>query len=125
MSLKSIVRELRVMKDGIGNVSRRGSEGRRWRNRGRAHIAPDQVPAPSVTPAEQSQWASLPSELLLDIIKRVEENETTWPARAVVVFCASVCKSWRDVTKETIRTPEQCGRLTFPMSLKQVLINLF
>ncbi|KAL1354833.1 hypothetical protein AAHE18_05G071100 [Arachis hypogaea] len=49
----------------------------------------------------------------------VEESETSWPARTVVVSCASVCKSWRAVTKEIVNTPEQCGRLTFPISLKQ------
>ncbi|XP_009590675.1 tubby-like F-box protein 5 [Nicotiana tomentosiformis] len=116
MSFKSIVRELREMKDGIGNISRRGVEGRHWRNRTRSHIAPDVAPFDQI---EQGQWANLPPELLLDIIRRVEESETTWPARTVVVFCASVCKSWRGVTKEIVRTPEECGKLTFPISLKQ------
>ncbi|CAJ2635582.1 tubby-like F-box protein 5-like [Trifolium pratense] len=41
------------------------------------------------------RWETLPPELLLDIIRRVEESETFWPARAAVVCCASVCKSWR------------------------------
>lgn len=120
MSFKSIVRELRVMKDGIGNISRRGVEGRHWRNRTRSHIAPDVAPFDQI---EQGQWANLPPELLLDIIRRVEESETTWPARTVVVFCASVCKSWREVTKEIVRTPEECGKLTFPISLKQVIYS--
>lgn len=117
MSFKSIVRELKEMKDGIGNISRRGSERKYWRSRTRSHIAPDQIP-PS-EPVQQSQWANIPPELLLDIIGRVEASETSWPARSVVVFCASVCRSWRDVTKEIIKTPEECGRLTFPISLKQ------
>ncbi|KAJ8550097.1 hypothetical protein K7X08_033804 [Anisodus acutangulus] len=116
MSFKSIVRELREMKDGIGNKSRRGVEGRNWRDRARSHIAPDVAP---LEPSEQGQWANIPPELLLDIIRRVEESETTWPARTAVLFCASVCKSWREVTKEIVRTPEECGRLTFPISLKQ------
>ncbi|XP_009610594.1 tubby-like F-box protein 5 [Nicotiana tomentosiformis] len=116
MSFKSIVRELREMKDGIGSISRRGMEGRRWRNRTRSHIAPE---VSHFDPDQQGQWANLPSELLLDIIRRVEESETSWPARTVVVFCASVCKSWREVTKEIVKTPEECGRLTFPISLKQ------
>ncbi|XP_055805878.1 tubby-like F-box protein 5 [Solanum dulcamara] len=116
MSFKSIVRELREMKDGIGNISRRRLEGRHLRNRTRSHIAPDVAP---FEPSEQGQWANLPPELLLDIICRVEESETTWPARTVVLFCASVCKSWREVTKEIVKTPEECGRLTFPISLKQ------
>ncbi|KAF9678297.1 hypothetical protein SADUNF_Sadunf07G0020300 [Salix dunnii] len=118
MSIKSIVRELKEMKDGIGNISRRGLEGKHWRGRARSHIAPDETPA-ETDQIEQGQWANLPPELLLDIVKRVEESETSWPARAVVVHCASVCRSWREITKETVRTPEQCGRLTFPISLKQ------
>lgn len=118
MSFKSIVRELKEMKDGIGNLSRRRIEGKHWRSRTRSSfIAPD-VAGPS-WPIEQGQWANLPPELLLDIIRRVEESETAWPARTVVVFCAAVCRSWRNITQEIVRTPEECGRLTFPISLKQ------
>ncbi|KAG6600579.1 Tubby-like F-box protein 5, partial [Cucurbita argyrosperma subsp. sororia] len=107
------------MKDGIGSISKRGEEGsRHWRNRTMSHIAPDQVPSSSEL-IQQGRWANLPPELLLDIIRRVEQSETSWPARSVVVSCASVCRSWRAITKEIIRTPEQCGRLTFPISLKQ------
>lgn len=117
MSFKSIVRELKEMKNGIG-LSRRGEvEGRHWRNRTRSHIAPDVVP---FDPNQQGQWANIPPELLLDIVHRVEESETSFPARTAVVYCASVCKSWREVTKEIVKTPEECGRLTFPISLKQV-----
>ncbi|CAA0833861.1 Tubby-like F-box protein 2 [Striga hermonthica] len=116
MSFKSIVRELKEMKDGIGSMSRRGFEGKHWRGRTRSFVAPDVAPC---EPIEQGQWANLPPELLLDIIRRVEESETAWPARTVVVFCASVCRSWRDITKEIVKTPEECGRLTFPISLKQ------
>ncbi|KAM0057502.1 putative transcription factor TUBBY family [Helianthus debilis subsp. tardiflorus] len=116
MSFKGLVRELREMRDGIGSMSRRGIEGRHWRSRTRSHIAPDVAPMELV---DQGQWANLPPELLLDIIRRIEESETTWPARTVVVYCASVCKSWRDITKEIVKTPEECGRLTFPISLKQ------
>ncbi|XP_074295207.1 tubby-like F-box protein 5 [Silene latifolia] len=114
MSIMGIVKE---MKDGIGNLSRRGGEGKFWRGRSRSHIAPDQAAQPDEV--EQGQWANLPPELLLDIIRRVEGSETTWPARNVVVFCAAVCRSWREVTKEIVQTPEQCGKLTFPISLKQ------
>lgn len=117
MSLKGIVRELKEMKDGIGNLSRRSIERKNWRSRTRSHVAPDQ--ATTYESVEQGRWANLPPELLLDIIRRVEASETFWPARGVVVSCASVCKSWREVTKEIVQTPEQCGRLTFPISLKQ------
>ncbi|KAA3479627.1 tubby-like F-box protein 2 [Gossypium australe] len=115
MSLKIMMRELKEMKDGIGNISKRGGESKLWRSRTRSHVVPDQ---PQEC-AEQSPWANLPPELLLDIIHRVEESETAWPARAAVVFCAAVCRSWREITKEIVKTPEQCGRLTFPISLKQ------
>ncbi|KAK8717566.1 hypothetical protein V6N13_044828 [Hibiscus sabdariffa] len=118
MSLKSIMRELKEMKDGIGNMSKRGDQSELWRSRTRSHVAPDEAPLEPEL-AEQSPWANLPPELLLDIIQRVEESETAWPARAAVVFCATVCRSWREITKEIVKTPEQCGRLTFPISLKQ------
>lgn len=117
MSFKGIVRELKEIKDGTGSTSKNGVEGKRWLSRNRSHIAPDVA---LFKPIQQGNWANLPPELLLDIIRRVEESESSWPARTVVVFCASVCKSWRDVTKEIVKTPEECGRLTFPISLKQV-----
>ncbi|KAG2724910.1 hypothetical protein I3843_01G040500 [Carya illinoinensis] len=119
MSLKSIVRELWELKDGMGSMSRRGGERKHWHRKRTSHIAPDQVPPPSSEVIQQGRWSNLPPELLLDIIRRVEDSETSWPARAVVVFCASVCKSWRTITREIVQTPEQCGRLTFPISLKQ------
>ncbi|XP_020229544.1 tubby-like F-box protein 2 [Cajanus cajan] len=118
MSLRSIVRELKEMRDGIGSTSKRGAESKRRLSRTKSYVAPDVLVTPSEL-IQQGQWANLPSELLLDIIRRVEESETSWPARAVVVFCASVCKSWRSITKEIVKTPEQCGRITFPISLKQ------
>ncbi|KAE8705004.1 Anaphase promoting complex 10 isoform 1 [Hibiscus syriacus] len=89
-----------------------------WHSRTRSHVAPDRPQVESEC-VEQSPWANLPPELLLDIIHRVEESETAWPARAAVVFCAAVCRYWREITKEVVKTPEQCGMLTFPISLKQ------
>ncbi|KAE9606689.1 putative transcription factor TUBBY family [Lupinus albus] len=118
MSLKSIVRELKEIRDGIGSISRRRVGSRHWHSRTKSHIVPD-VSVTPLEPIRQGPWANLPPELLLDIIRRVEESETSWPARAVIVSCASVCKSWRVATKEIVKTPEQCGRLTFPISLKQ------
>ena len=137
MSLKAIVRELtKEIRDGIGSISKRrgGEDGKssgRYCRRGKSHIAPDcsSSTSSSLTAAfvtiqeqQQSRWANLPPELLLDIIQRVEASETAWPARKDVVACASVCRSWRDVTKEIVKTPEQCGSLTFPISLKQVFL---
>ncbi|KAI4386765.1 hypothetical protein MLD38_004668 [Melastoma candidum] len=121
MSFKSIVRNLREIKEGMGNVSKQGSENRSRRSRTSSFIAPENA-GPSLPLVEQGQWANLPPELLLDIIRRVEESETAWPSRAIVVSCASVCTSWRTITKEIVKTPEQCGRLTFPISLKQVVV---
>lgn len=125
MSLKSIVREI---KDGMGgSMSRRGGsgEGKHWHRRTRSQIvvAPADQKEPiahsSSESIRQGRWANLPPELLLDIIGRVEESEASWPGRAVVVFCGSVCRSWRAITSEIVKTPEQCGRITFPISLKQ------
>lgn len=110
------------MMDGMGSMSRRGGERKCWHRKTRSHIAPDQTPLPLLEPIQQGRWSNLPPELLLDIIRRVEESETSWPARKTVVCCASVCRSWRVITKEIVKTPEQCGRLTFPISLKQVML---
>ena len=132
MSLKSIVRELKEMRDGIGSMSRRGggSDGRAGHGRaGSRHSWPGLWPEPQRQgqgqrqegpQQQQGRWANLPPELLLDVIQRVEASEATWPARRQVVACAAVCRSWRDVTKEVVKTLEECGRITFPISLKQV-----
>ncbi|XP_042494212.1 tubby-like F-box protein 5 [Macadamia integrifolia] len=118
MSLKSIVRELKEMRDGIGNMSWRGVEGKHAPSRTRSHINSDGYRL-HVGSLQQSRWANLPPELLLDVIQRLETSETTWPARRHVVACASVCRSWREITKVVVKNPEQSGRLTFPISLKQ------
>lgn len=118
MPFKFLVRELRGIRDGIESKSRKGAERKRVLGRGRSLIAPERCPSPPDL-IQDSPWANLPPELLLDIVHRVEASETSWPARRDVVSCAAVCKSWRETTKEVVRTPEQCGLLTFPMSLKQ------
>ncbi|KAK6130475.1 hypothetical protein DH2020_035789 [Rehmannia glutinosa] len=64
-------------------------------------------------------WANLPSELLREVLLKVEESESKWPARKHVVACAGVCKSWREVMKEVVKTPEVSGKITFPISVKQ------
>ncbi|XP_054823710.1 tubby-like F-box protein 5 [Prosopis cineraria] len=121
MPFRDFVRELREIRDGMGNISRRGIDARRNYCRGKSLIAPElSSPASSsLLVTEQGHWANLPPELLLDIIQRVEASETSWPARRAVVACASVCRSWRKITEELVKTPEQCGWLTFPISLKQ------
>uniref|UniRef100_A0A0D9VJZ9 Tubby-like F-box protein n=1 Tax=Leersia perrieri TaxID=77586 RepID=A0A0D9VJZ9_9ORYZ len=87
MSLKSIVRELREMRDGIGSMSRRASGGGDGRAAGHGRGG------------SRHSWPGLWSEQ--------------------VVACAAVCRSWREVTKEVVKTLEECGRITFPISLKQ------
>lgn len=65
-------------------------------------------------------WASLPPELLREVFMKLEESESKWPARKHVVACAGVCKSWREVMKDVVKTPEVSGKFTFPISVKQV-----
>lgn len=125
MSFKSIVRELREMRDGIGSMSRRGTEGKLVQSRARSQNAGGNVFRFHGSSGQQSRWANLPPELLLDVISRVEASEALWPARKHVVACASVCRSWREITKEIVKTPEECGRLTFPISLKQVFFFFY
>lgn len=125
MSFKSMIRELRGMSSSSSSSSenhlKKQSERKCVLGRGRSYIAPESSPSSPGPSLQQSQWANLTPELLLDIIQRVEACETFWPGRRDVVACAAVCRSWREVTKEVVRTPEQCGLLTFPMSVKQVL----
>ncbi|XP_047338016.1 tubby-like F-box protein 10 [Impatiens glandulifera] len=111
MSFRGIVRELR---DSLGSLSRRSFDVRVSTNDSKGKSQDDQ---PLVI--QSSRWANLPQELLFDIVKRLEESESNWPARKHVVACASVCSSWRFMCKEIVKGPELCGRLTFPVSLKQ------
>uniref|UniRef100_A0A1D1YQB1 Tubby-like F-box protein 3 n=2 Tax=Anthurium amnicola TaxID=1678845 RepID=A0A1D1YQB1_9ARAE len=64
-------------------------------------------------------WANLPPELLRSVLRRIEVSESTWPSRKHVVACAGVCRNWRAITKEIVKTPVVSGKLTFPISLKQ------
>ncbi|KAF0899580.1 hypothetical protein E2562_020773 [Oryza meyeriana var. granulata] len=68
---------------------------------------------------DQSSWVGLPPELLRDVMRRLEEGESTWPSRKDVVACAAVCRTWREICKDIVQSPEICGKLTFPVSLKQ------
>ncbi|KAI3431963.1 Tubby-like F-box protein [Psidium guajava] len=116
MSFRSIVRDVR---DGFGSLSRRSFDVRllghhRGKSQGSVHELHDQ---PLVV--QNSRWASLPPELLHDVIRRLEASESTWPARKHVVSCAAVCRSWREMCKEIVKSPEVSGKITFPVSLKQ------
>lgn len=99
MSLKSIFQDMR-------------SRSRRVVQDGSAPNATDGL--------DQSCWANMPQELLREVLLRIEASETSWPPRKSVVACAGVCRSWRAITKEIVKTPEVSGRLTFPISIKQV-----
>ena len=119
MSFRSIVRDVR---DGFGSLSRRSFDVRlSGHHRGKSHGSFHELHHQPVV-IQSSRWANLPPELLCDVIKRLEESESTWPSRKHVVACASVCRSWRIMCKEIVRNPEICGKLTFPVSLKQVVI---
>ncbi|KAL2504082.1 Tubby like protein 6 [Abeliophyllum distichum] len=118
MPFKSIFRELRGKK-GLENKQKKLSEAKCVQGQTKSHITTEGSLPSQYALVQESLWANLPSELLLDIFGRVEENETTWPGRRAVVACAGVCRSWREVAKEVVKTPEECGLLTFPISLKQ------
>ncbi|GMI73354.1 tubby like protein 10 [Hibiscus trionum] len=116
MSFRSMVRDVR---DSFGSLSRLSFDVRlighhRGKSYGSLHDLHDE---PLVI--QNSSWANLHPELLIDVIKRLEESESTWPARKNVVACAAVCRSWRVVCKDIVKNPEFCGKLTFPVSLKQ------
>ncbi|KAF3445511.1 hypothetical protein FNV43_RR10687 [Rhamnella rubrinervis] len=116
MSLRSIVRDVR---DGFGSLSRRSFEVRLpGHHRGKSHGSVHELHEQPLV-IQNSRWAGLPPELLRDVIKRLEASESTWPARKHVVACAAVCRSWREMCKEIVRSPEFSGKITFPVSLKQ------
>lgn len=130
MSFRSIMRDV---KESLGSLSRRSFEvkisglpGVSGRHRGRSG-APVVRPheEPDMVVDSESRWAGLPPELLREVVKRLEESEGTWPNRKNVVACAAVCRSWREMCKEMVISPEFCGKLTFPVSLKQVSLFIF
>ncbi|KAM3404324.1 hypothetical protein ACQJBY_002752 [Aegilops geniculata] len=122
MSFRSIVRDVR---DGFGSLSRRsfevtisGLSGLTGHHRGKCQSTVHELRDADLI-VQESRWASLPPELLSDVIRRLEASESTWPSRKHVVSCAAVCKAWREMCREIVTSPEFCGKLTFPVSLKQ------
>ncbi|XP_010471851.1 PREDICTED: tubby-like F-box protein 1 [Camelina sativa] len=120
MSFRSIVRDVR---DSIGSLSRRSfdfklSSLNKEGGKSRGSVQ-DSHEEQLVVTVQETPWANLPPELLRDVIKRLEESESVWPARRHVVACASVCRSWRDMCKDIVQSPELSGQITFPVSLKQ------
>ncbi|XP_057958557.1 tubby-like F-box protein 7 [Malania oleifera] len=69
--------------------------------------------------ARGGSWSTMLPELLGEIIQRVESSEDRWPLRRNVVACACVCKRWRDITREIVRSPLHSGKITFSSCLKQ------
>ncbi len=124
MPLKSLIREFQEMKGGIGSISRRSFEIKHHLKGRSSCVVLDetQLRAEPQEQQQQSCWANMPPELLRDVIQRIEASESVWPIRKHVVACAAVCSTWREITKELVDTPERSGKLTFPISLKQVRI---
>ena len=114
------------MKDSIGSISRRSFELKFLHHqRGRSSgMVLDETQLRAEIPQEHRCWANSPPQLLRDVIQRVEVSESVWPSRKHVVACGAVRSTRREITKELLKTPEQSGRLTFPISLKQVLYTL-
>ncbi|KAI4301343.1 hypothetical protein L6164_034631 [Bauhinia variegata] len=118
MSFRSIIQD---MKGEIGNISRKGFDvkfGYGMRSRSHSHRDAQDISV-VLDGLKQSCWANMPPELLRDVLLRIETSEDAWPARKYVVACASVCRSWREIVKEIVKSPEVSGKLTFPISLKQ------
>ena len=125
MSFRSIVRDVR---ESFGSLSRRSFEVRISGLPGLSgHHRGKSVGSLSDRPVvvDQSRWVGLPPELLRDVMKRLEEGESNWPSRKNVVACAAVCGTWREICKDIVLSPEFCGKLTFPVSLKQVTIEFY
>ncbi|XP_057509303.1 tubby-like F-box protein 3 [Actinidia eriantha] len=116
MSFKSIIQDIR---GDFGSSSRKGFEVKfGYGLRSRSHLAVQDSSA-GIDALKQSCWANMPPELLRDVLMRIEASENTWPQRRNVVACAGVCRSWRKIMKEIVKTLEVSGKLTFPISLKQ------
>lgn len=112
MSFKSMIQEMRGE---LGSISRKGFGFGRSRSQ---RVVQDSFLVP-VDAFKQSCWATMPPELLRDVLMRIESSEDTWPSRKNVVSCAGVCRNWRDLVKEIVQVPELSSKLTFPISLKQ------
>lgn len=118
MSLKSFIQDI---KGELGSIQRKGFEMKfGYGMRSSAHREVQDSFVQTNDALKQGCWANLPPELLRDVLVRIEASEYTWPTRKNVVACAGVCRSWRETMKEIVKSPEVSGKLTFPISLKQV-----
>ena len=84
----------------------------------RSHRVVQDSSVAEIDALKQSCWANMPQELLREVLVKIEASERDWPLRRSVVACAGVCRSWREIMKEVVRTPEVSGKLTFPISVK-------
>ncbi|XP_057959451.1 tubby-like F-box protein 3 [Malania oleifera] len=121
MPIRSIIQD---MKGEINNISRRGGDGKLGHFHGLASRSLRGVQDGSAVVyledgLKQSFWAQMPQELLREVLLRIEASENVWPLRKNAVACAGVCRSWRQLMKEIVKTPEISGKLTFPISVKQ------
>lgn len=114
MSFKSVIQGMR---DELGSMSRKGFDVKFGRSRSQRVV--QEYSSDKVDAMRQSCWANMPPELLRDVLMRIEASEDTWPPRKNVVACAGVCRNWRDIVQEIVKSPEVSGKLTFPISLKQ------
>ncbi|EOA40583.1 hypothetical protein CARUB_v10009311mg [Capsella rubella] len=113
MSFRSIVRDVR---DSLGSFSR-VSNG--THERSKSYGALVETLGEDLAVIKNTRWANLPAPLLRDVMRRLDESESKWPARKQVVACAGVCKTWRLMCKDIVKSPEFSRKLTFPVSLKQ------
>ncbi|KAJ7981838.1 Tubby-like F-box protein [Quillaja saponaria] len=88
-------------------------------DQGKNGIVPDSEAESDKVAAYGTSWSTMLPELLAEIIQRVDVSEDRWPNRQNVVACACVCKRWRDMTREIVKSPSQSGKITFPSCLKQ------
>ncbi|KAL6610496.1 hypothetical protein ACP70R_040465 [Stipagrostis hirtigluma subsp. patula] len=87
---------------------------------GEAKVTPEVDPAArGDEEVDEERWSRLLPELLTEIMRRVDAGAERWPPRREVVACACVCRRWRDAAVSVVRPPIECGRITFPSSLKQ------
>eukprot|EP00250_Pteridium_aquilinum_P016741 c23268_g2_i1 orf=1071-2342(+) len=125
MPFKSLIKEFQDLKDGLGSISRRSFDIKfpiyHHRSRSMSSVLDESQArnARNVEISEQSCWATMPPELLRDVLQRVETSESTWPSRKHFVACACVCRNWRNIAKELAKPPEHSKKVTFPISVKQ------
>eukprot|EP00252_Welwitschia_mirabilis_P000644 TRINITY_DN10622_c0_g1_i1.p1 TRINITY_DN10622_c0_g1~~TRINITY_DN10622_c0_g1_i1.p1 ORF type:complete len:405 (+),score=54.05 TRINITY_DN10622_c0_g1_i1:442-1656(+) len=117
MAFRSRIQEVL---DGVGSLSGRSFEAKLHRGRSQGSDGDNEIRnEPENEDKEEVNWANMLPELLREMIQKFESSHGSWPDRKYVVACASVCKSWRTITKQIVKPPDQCGKLTFPSSLKQ------